>query len=296
MTYREGISHHPTSSSLILLESKDAGETWEEVQRFELNLEDDGKVWNCPRLSYVNSDKKSDPLLNIICDAKSGTREAISRFSTYRFTSYDGENFHRTSLPFTGMVPDKMVKFQDKYFCANHKIKSRDNKLIQLVNWDKKIGEDVWYDCNIVANDPKQQYCEASLVNVDDKYLVAYLRDNSGHVRPVYYTKSKDGLKWDKPNRLKGIFGQRVTAIRDDDMIIGAYRNTEDIRLSLFYHPVGKERKVKIFDIDQESRYNLYHFGYTGITKTSPNAYIVSYYIKNKAKNPFIKIAFLERS
>jgi len=197
-------------------------------------------------------------------------------------------------MPFPGMVPDKIIKFKKKLFCANHKIKSSKNDLIQLVNWSKN-NEKLWYNTNIIANDNEKQYCEASLVNIDDNYLIAYLRDNSGHRRSIYYAKSIDGINWDEPEKLKGIVGQRVTAIRDNDIIIGTYRNTKEVKLSLFYHPVNKIEKIEKIDIDNEYIENLYHFGYSGITKISENKFIVIYYIKNDFSNPFIKMAVIKR-
>ncbi len=292
LVYREGTAHHPEKSTLVLMKSMDKGKTWRETHRFPLSLKKDGMVWNCPRLSYMHNGYEES--LNIICDTKDGTIERIARFRTFLLRSFnDGGIFHLYKTPLIGMVPDKIIPFKDKLFLGNHKIKSSKNDLVQLVNWSK--DGDLWYDCSIVANAQDKQYCEGSFVNVDDKYLVSYLRDNTWHFKSVYYTKSEDGINWSYPEALGSIMGQRVTAIRDDNMIIGAYRNTKEICVSLFYHPIGKEREVKRFDIESESRENLYHFGYTGIIKISEDTFIVAYYIKNNEKSPFIKIAFVKK-
>ncbi len=292
LVYREGTAHHPDKSSLVLLISMNEGKTWEETHRFPLSLKKDKMVWNCPRLSYIDSDDS----FNIICDTKDGRIEKLANFKTFFLKSFnDGEKFYLFKTPLIGMVPDKIVPFKDKLFLGNHKIKSTKNDLVQLVNWTRG-DEEVWYDCNLVANHPDRQYCEGSFVNIDDEYMIAYLRDNQWHFKSVYYTKSTDGINWSEPKPLGSIMGQRVTAIRDKDLIIGAYRNTSDIKVSLFYHPIGKENDVKSFDIDSEIRDNLYHFGYTGITKISKNTFAVAYYIQNKENNPFIKIAFVKRN
>lgn len=295
IVYREGDGHHPYSSALIVLESTNKGRTWKQTHKFKSSLKKHNKVWNCPRLSYTDENSKS--FLNIVCDAKNGTSERIATFSTTRFISdNDGKSFSANPLPFIGMVPDKIIKFKDKYLCANHKIKAPNNSLIQLVNWNKIGSKDAWYNCNVVANSTTKQYCEASIVNVNNEYLIAYLRDNSGHFNKIDYTKSKDGITWDKPKSLNGVWGQRVTAIKDENMILGTYRNTIDARVSLFYHHIGKEKEVKVFDIDQEYKNNLYHFGYTGIAQTSPNTFIVVYYIMNNEDWPFIKIAYIKKT
>ena len=291
LVYREGTAHHPSNSTLVLMVSTNKGKTWKESHRFPLSLKKDKMVWNCPRLSYMDHDNS----FNIICDTKDGTVERTARFETFLLKSYDdGKSFSAVKIPLTGMVPDKIITFQNELFLGNHKIKSTRNDLVQLVNWSRD-GK-MWYDCNMVANSPNRQYCEGSFVNVDDEYMVAYLRDNTWHFKPVYYTKSIDGINWSKPEALGDIIGQRVTAIRDGDMIIGAYRNTRDVKVSLFYHPVGEEDKVKRFDIDSEVRDNLYHFGYTGIVKISKDTFAVAYYIRNDEPSPFIKVAMVKRN
>jgi len=289
LVYREGNSHHPTWSKLVFLVSTNNGETWKMKKEFHLNIERNGCVWNCPRLSYI------DNILCIICDKKSSTYERTAQFSTSILSSIsEGKFFNYINVPFPGMVPDKIIKFKNKLYCANHKIKSPKNDLIQLVNWSRDNGK-LWYDTSIVANDSIRQYCEGSIVNIDDKYLIAYLRDNSGHQRSIYYTKSEDGTNWSEPEALGDVVGQRVTAIKDNNIIIGAYRNTKEVKVSLFYHPIDKEQEIKIFDIDEEYSDNLYHFGYTGIAKIDDNRFLVVYYIRNEFSNPVIKTAIIKR-
>ena len=204
LVYREGNSHHPTWSKLVFLVSKDNGETWKKKKEFNLDIERNGCVWNCPRLSYIKNE------LCIICDTKSGVVEKRAIFSTYIIKSKtEGTFWDYIETPFPDMVPDKIIKFKNKLLCANHKIKSIKNDLIQLVSWSRDKGR-TWYDCNVIADDDERRYCEASLVNIDDKYLIAYLRDNSGHRRNIYYTKSEDGIYWDEPKRLKEVIGQRA--------------------------------------------------------------------------------------
>jgi hypothetical protein len=296
LTYRVGDNHHPTFSNLVIQRSKDKGETWEMIKIFSITLESDNMVWNCPRLSYV--DKK----LHVICDAKNGTVERIAQFKTYFLTSEDeGENWSVFETPFIGMVPDKIIKFKGKLFCANHKIKSELNDLIQLISWSE--GDNLWYNTNTMAHSLSKQFCEASVVNMGD-YLIGYLRDNGGHNKNVYTVRSKDGMNWGSPEKLP-IFGQRVTALRDGDNIIGAYRDTEakmnlpfisgKRHVSIFEHNI-ESNEVEVSHIDWEYPQNQYHFGYTGLAKLDNDSYLLAYYIKQKEDNPFIKLSFIERS
>lgn len=286
MTYRSGNGHHPTISNLVLKKSTDNGRSWETVQEVGLTLEEHGRVWNCPRLSYI------DNVLYIICDTKSGTYERIAQFKTvFLILDHEGENFEILKTPIPGMVPDKIIPFQGKYYCANHRIKNERNELIQLVSWSK--NGDLWYDTNIMAHSYKRQFCEASVVNMNDEYLIAYLRDNSGHKRNIYTVRSTNGIEWTEPVKLN-IFGQRVTALKyNDERVVGAFRNTNNTNVSLFNHNV-KTNRIKFINIDHERQYNQYNYGYTGLADNG-NEYLLPYYIKKHADNPYIKLAFISK-
>jgi hypothetical protein len=279
--------------------SNDNGDTWEQVAEFSVNLKHHGCVWNCPRLSYVDNN------LYIICDQKSSTEEKTATFKTIILVSADeGKTFHRKETPLPGMVPDKIIEFKGNLFCANHKIKSSKNDLIQLISWSRDKGK-TWYDTNIMAHGRKKQYCEASIVNMGS-YLIGYLRENSGHKRMIYAVMSEDGIHWNFPHKLP-MFGQRVTALKDEDEdgnIIGAYRDTnlynsltlqQRLRVSAFEHNIDA-RNIDISKIDWEYPENQYHFGYTGMVRIEPNKYIIAYYLKRRAMNPFIKLAYVSKT
>ena len=298
IVYRVGNNHHPTWSDLIVKRSRNNGKTWRTIQEIRLTLEFDQMVWNCPRFSYIGKN------LYIICDAKNGTSERQAQFESFFLISKnEGKSWDIKKAPLPGMVPDKFIPFKDKIFCANHKIKSEKNDLIQLISWsrDKKL----WYDTNIMAHSLTQQFCEASVVNMGD-FLITYLRDNSGHCKPIYTTTSKNGIDWNIPKKLS-IYGQRVTALKDrKNIVVGAYRNTARLNIednyitpnrsvSVFEHNL-KTNKIKVSDIDWEYPSNQYHFGYTGMVKLNDNSYMVVYYIKQDSNNPFIKLAFVEKS
>ena len=108
LIYREGDSHHPTWSKLILQISNNNGKTWKVLKEFYTDLEEDGCVWNCPRLSYI------DNALVITCDQKSSTHERTAMFKTVQLISRDeGNMFRKVSVAMPGMVPDTIVKFKN---------------------------------------------------------------------------------------------------------------------------------------------------------------------------------------
>jgi len=298
LVYRAGDSHHPVWSKLVLWASNDNGGTWDPIGDIDSSAHVDGFVWNCPRLAYIDQD------LYITCDLKSGTRERVATFKTTHVVSKnEGKSFKQYPTTMPGMVPDTIIKFKNRLFCANHKIKSPRNDLIQLVSWSRDNGK-TWWDTNIVAHDERHQYCEASIANMGE-YLIAYLRDNSGHKRHVYTVTSEDGIHWTKPQQLP-IFGQRVTALKDEDRdgyVVGAYRNTNvptgfsfnnKLEVTAFEHNIGNG-KMKLSKIDWEHPENQYHFGYTGMVRTAPNKYIIAYYVKQKSINPYIKLAHVTK-
>jgi len=290
IVYRAGNNHHPTWSDLVVQKSEDNGKTWKIIKEFHLSLLDDKAVWNCPRFSYINN------TLYIICDAKNSTYERQARFITFFLTTIDeGESWEIKEAPLPGMVPDKFISFKNKTFCANHKIKSENNDLIQLITWSN--NDDLWYNTSIMAHSFSQQFCEASVVNMGD-YLISYLRDNTGHCKSIYTVQSNDGINWTPPKEIS-IQGQRVTALRDGKNVIGAYRNTsrEDIDnryVSVFEHNL-KTDKIEISNIDWEIPKNQYHFGYTGMAKLKNNSYLLAYYMKKRKRNPYIKLAFITK-
>ena len=129
IVYRSADQHLPSLSTIHLIHSKNSGVSWKKIYSKTLTLKDDGKAWNCPRLSYF-----PDGSLNIICDTKTNIRETTSKLNISIIKSYD--NGKTWKEPFKteidGMVPDRVIKFKDKLFCANHQIKNLKNKFIVI--------------------------------------------------------------------------------------------------------------------------------------------------------------------
>ncbi|KKM71637.1 hypothetical protein LCGC14_1428570 [marine sediment metagenome] len=291
LVYRSGESHHPLNSFIHFLVSENKCQTWKEVHNFYLSLKKDGKVWNCPRLSYF-----PDGSLNIICDTKSSLTEKIADFNVFILKSNNkGNSFSITDSGIRGMVPDKVIPFKDKLFCANHIHDKRYNLLTQLVNISKDEGK-TWHDCSILARDKKHLFCEASLINYKDNFLLAYIRDNRlGHQLICKYI-SFDGLNWESHGVLP-VFGHRPTVILDGNRVFVAHRDTKNITLAITTATLtkkGREKNIETIDIDQELTDNKYHYGYTGMTKIDKNLYYVTYYITKENSHPFIKGCFLE--
>jgi len=189
------------------------------------------------------------------------------------------------------MVPDRVIQYKDKLFCANHKIINKKKHLKQMINWSND-GK-YWKNSNTLAYDDKYYFCEAAIVNNNDKYLIAYIRDNINSAQPIHKYISYDGMIWE-PKSIMSIYGHKVCAFLDNGYIIGVFRNTKDVTVSVFMYPVEKEDEIQLFDIDQENKKNTYNYGYSSIIKIEENKYLIVYYIKNKEKYPYIKSCLLE--
>jgi hypothetical protein len=291
LTYRSGESHHPQNSKLHILVSNDMCKTWEEMHSFYLSLEKHKAVWNCPRFFYL-----PDNSLNIVCDTKSSLVEKMAEFKDYILKSYnDGESFTIEDSGMRGMVPDAVISFRKKLYCANHVHDNKYKTLTQLVNYSQDEGK-TWYNCSILARGSNNYFCEASLVNYKEKFLIAYLRDNKRGPQPIYKYITYDGYSW-KPFGKLPVYGHRPTAIIDRDKVLISYRDTKNITLSVLTARLdknGKEKDIEVIDVDQEKLDNKFHFGYTGLVKCQKDLYYLAYYIQKDKKNPFIKGCFLE--
>lgn len=290
IVYREADSHHPLWSYLVLLESKNNGKTWHPVLRIKKTMFSDGKVFNCPRLYY-----DLDGSLNIICDFKNSRREFVADFDISIFKlSENKKTYQIINTGMDGMLPDKVIYFWDKLVCANHRhVEKGKGNLIQFINWvnTENYDKNLWFNRVILAYNENTYFCEASIVSLDNRCLVAYLRDNTDHRRNLWRCFSSDGIKWSDPQKILNLFGQRPTAIQyNSNTIIGSFRNTDTCSLSVFVDHLDTE-ETEIFDIEKEHPYNQYHFGYSGIAPINDSQFLVVYYYRGDTDLPYIKLS-----
>jgi len=310
LVYRSADNHHPTYSSLHLLSSENEGNTWKKVNRFDLTMRRNGRVWNCPRFSYF-----PDGSLNIICDTKDSTSEKEAEFKIYILKTFDEwMNYSIQNTGMRGMVPDRVIKFKNNLYCANHIVDNQNKTLTQLINHSTDNGK-TWYDCNILARSPQVQPCEASLVSFFNQYLIAYIRNNKrsyvinedGGIEPQKILKyiTEDGINW-WPCISPKIYGHRITANfyhpkkypTSEDILLMSYRNTLEKCISVSSMKIDSrgegESEIETIKIDDTAG-SIYHCGYTGLAKCDSGDYLVAYYLQeDKMKKPFIKLCKFE--
>lgn len=286
LTYREADRHHPSISKLIVKKSTNQGNNWKKIYEHGLNMYSDKWVWNCPRLSYLPDGK-----LYIFCDMKNNLSEKRAEFQILKIDIKEGIS----TWVMTGMVPDHIIKYNGDLFCANHKLSDDKNSIYQLVNRSKDQGN-TWDDRNILARDPNHDFCEASVINHQNKHLIAYLRDNRVKFgtcnNPIQKYISVDGYSW-KYKQTLPINGHRVTAIIDKNKVFASFRNTENHSLSVFSEILddqGGSKVIDVKDIEEEKVENMYHFGYSGLVKCNEDSFLLTYYIQQEKPNPVIKV------
>jgi len=293
LVYRSGNAHHPVSSSLCLFVSNDQCKTWNKMDSVGASLFSIGFVWNCPRFSFKENKK-----LVIFCDTKNHTEE---RKATFKIVSLDVDEHEQQAqlknmslTEINGMVPDRLVNFQNKVLFCVHKRDKHINNLIEIVYWSRDNGK-TFHDCNLMAKEKDKDFCEASIVNYNDKCLYAYLRENTKQIRPMYLSKSLDGINWDKPKELS-FYGHRPTVnVISKYEIMGTYRDTSQIAVCWFIHNL-KTNKISTGIIDTERKENIFNFGYSSFVQLDIDLFYCVYYIKNTQQKPLIKYALLKRN
>ena len=300
--YRSGNEHHPSASALHILLSNDCCKTWAETDKLELDISTNGYVWNCPRLCVFNND------IHLVVDAKSSQSEGSAKFVVVQsLVSEKGKIIFPKIMFHQGMVPDKVVKFKDRLFCANHftlldKITLSDgeinNKLktryVQAINWsDNGL---TWYNRSVIQQENKNLFCEASIVNCADKFLLAFVRNNKSRMEHIARFRSYNGINWERIEDIQ-YFGHRMVAFCDKKEIFGVFRDTKKLGLALYHSKlelnINEEFHREVFYVEMEKQENLYNFGYAGLVRLNKDLFYVVYYIQQDRKNPVIKGAFV---
>lgn len=200
--YRESEAHGCREfSDLIMRHSTDDGRTWSDREVLIESEKEDGVLfkWNCPRISQL-----SDGRLVALCDGydippgEISTRDAV----TYMwFSDDDGETWSGPQeTPITGIVPDQLIETADgTWLVAAHVGRKAQRGLWQRV-FRSEDGGETWEGPITVAKRDGLNLCEASVIQLPDGRLVAYMRENSRKGWSAYKAISEDdGKSWHGP-------------------------------------------------------------------------------------------------
>lgn len=284
--YRESDCHHPTTSALIILRSED-GVEWIKELFDTADLAQEGYVFNCPRLSIVGG------RLALVCDTKTSQQESECEWGMRLWWSQDGHIWSDVyNMGIAGLVPDKIIDCEKRLLMGYHIVEqNKRDRLVQMVAASTDDGL-TWRDRTTVAVSDKNDFCEGSIVKLDKKKLLCYLRDNRGPLLRSQFVASADGgLSWSLPSKLDFMGHRIVAAIKEKEpykgLVVATFRNTFNKNVTLILHNL-KRLRTQMAHLDHESRDSMYDFGYTGWAEDKDGNLLVVYYIQRHRPKPMI--------
>ncbi len=174
-------THHKDrdKSRIVITESLDRGRTWSAKLPLT-EYSDRNFYFNNSRISRL-----PDNSLVIICDRVDSTSKAAGECGPatcqyiWRSGPEGGSWGEPAVLPLRGIVPDKYrVLSSGREIISAHAKNTETGKLEQYL-WYSDDGGRSWSERVTVASDPRYNLCEASILELSDGVLVAFMRENS---------------------------------------------------------------------------------------------------------------------
>lgn len=159
---------------LAICESTDRGRTWSGKRYLTEPLED-GNYYNNARITRLHDDT-----LVIICDRVYDEAERKAKVCMW-FGDSEGVNYTEpVETPVEGMVPDKLLELECGRWIIGAHIKNKVSGKFEQCLWYTDNKGLTWSDRITVGKDEKYNLCEVSILPVEGKTLVAFMRENSG--------------------------------------------------------------------------------------------------------------------
>jgi sialidase-1 len=183
--------HHAdrSYSRVVYTVSSDRGRTWS--KKFPLSEVDSG--WNCPRISLLN-----DGRVVIICDKGAGEKDIKLRKLYMWYSDDEGKKWsEKIELPIPGFVPDKLKELKNgRWIIASQKYNEK-NFLEQMVYISDDKGKK-WIGPITCGSKEGLNLCEASILQLPDGELIAFMRENSFRGLDCFKSISYDnGETWE---------------------------------------------------------------------------------------------------
>lgn len=224
--YRDADIHYPAdtpTTELVLIESHDQGDSWKNSREFPVypkHRPQQDFAWHCPRLQRM-----SDGRIAFLCDITQPPG-----FLPEIFISFSEDDGKTWSTPVDtgarGIMPDRLLELSKTEWVFAYHWKDYDvGTLAEYLYATEDAGES-WQFRSKVGADARYSLCEASLIQLPDSRLVAYLRENSFLHMPTYVCYSEDkGHTWSEPQP-HPTSGHRPSAgVLDDGSVLLTYRN-----------------------------------------------------------------------
>ena len=193
--FSECIHHNDRSyTRIIVCDSDDRGRKWSTKRPVSDGTAGKDYYYNCARITRL-----LDGRLCIVVDRipSAGEEKACERAVNSLFFSNDGgvSWTEPVETPLRGIVPDKLLELDSGRWilAAHHK---EDGYLTQFMHYSDDHGKS-WSDRITVGKQQGLNLCEASILPLKDKTLVAFMRENSGCGWDCKKTISRDnGETW----------------------------------------------------------------------------------------------------
>lgn len=295
-------SHHLDRSytRIVLKMSTDRGRTW----GGKIPLTEGTKgipYWNCARIS-----KLRDGRLVIVCDKIFAKGESKGKNYLW-FGDAEGEKWTGpVETPVIGIVPDKLLELANgRWILSAHKANPEHGYLEQCLWYSDNGGKD-WAGPVTVASQEGLKLCEVSILQLPDRTLVAFMRENSSDGKDCYKSISKDdGESWEGPYRVPIPGCHRpVAGILQSGNIMITYRFVQGGKGWLSTHAQNffaaltdvqsasaierKEQAARIMPIDYD-RSPVADLGYSGWVQFEDGEIYIANYIVDDAPNAQIR-------
>jgi len=194
-------THHGDRSytRIMLTESTDKGRTWAPKYALTEGTKDLDYFYNCARISTLKNGQivvLVDKLYNY-----DENKKIEDQHNVLYFSEDDGVNWSdQVMTPALGMVPDKLQELKSgRWLLGCHVNIPEFDFLVQRLWYSDDQGKS-WEGPVIVGRQEGFNFCEVSILEVEDNILVAFMRENSGRGDDCYKTISYNaGESWSEP-------------------------------------------------------------------------------------------------
>lgn len=198
--FAECIHHADRSYTRIMVtHSDDRGRTWS--SKSPITEATQGlPFYNCPRISTLRDGRLVVVVDKLFSEERSSKPEDCRNFII--FSDDEGSSWSQVKeTPVLGIVPDKLLELNSGRWVMTAHFNDQSFGYLTQRLWLSDDHGRTWNDNPItVGRKIGLNLCEASILQVDEKTLVAFMRENSGDGWDCFKTVSYDeGLTWGEP-------------------------------------------------------------------------------------------------
>ncbi|MDD6214710.1 MAG: sialidase family protein, partial [Firmicutes bacterium] len=290
--------HHKKryDTRLAMCESTDKGRSWS-GKRYLNEPFKDNSFYNNPRLTRLHDDS-----IVILCDRVFEHEDKAARVYMWKGDEEGNVFSEPIETPAEGIVPDKLLELECGRWIISAHFKNNETKKSEQYLWYSDDKGKSWSNKIVVGADKRYNLCEASILPIENKTLVAFMRENSG----MGYDCMKS-ISYDNGETWNGVYNVPIPGchrpvsgklINNKIMITHRYMQGgkgwlgnwtqnvfaafTDIESALASE--RKEQSVRIFplDFDRSPKSDL---GYTGwVQFDDGEIYVVSYIVDDAPK------------